>query len=366
VIGGKSVLYKVHLIEGQDIDLYNSFVNSSLRPHFLQSYEWGELKRGTGWLPLRLLVAKNGTPIAAISLLKRKLPIFGRSIFYAPRGPVIGKECEEAGEDFFWQEVIKLGKKHRAILLKIDPDIPSPDETALKRLKMIGFRPSGDETGFGGVQPRYVFRIDITPTEEDLLAGMASKTRYNLRLAARRGVKVRVAENKDDLRTFYDLLKETAERDRFLVRDFSYFEAMWDLFVAQRTARLFLAEHEGEIIAATLAFCCGDRAWYLYGASSNRQRNVMPNYLLQWEMIRWAKSLQCSVYDMRGVPATENPEEALAGLYRFKKGFGGEFTEFIPEHDLVLSSIWYFIWEKLVPIYLKLTHRKKSQQDEID
>lgn len=359
-------MYKVHLIEEQDKELYNSFVNSALRPHFLQSYEWGELKRGTGWLPLRLLVTKEGTPIAAISLLKRKLPFFGRSILYAPRGPVMGKECDPASEEFFWQEVVKLGKKHRAILLKIDPDIPLPDETAIKRLKVMGFRRAGGEAGFGGVQPRYVFRMDITPSEDDLLAGMVSKTRYNLRLAARRGVVVRVAENKDDLRTFYNLLKETAERDSFLVREFSYFDSMWDLFIAEGTARLFLAEYQGEAIAGTIAFHCGDCVWYLYGASSNRRRNVMPNYLLQWEMIRWAKSLQCRVYDMRGVPPTEDPENPLAGLYRFKKGFGGDFTEFIPEHDLVMSPFWYFLWERLVPIYLKFVHRKKGQRVEMD
>lgn len=359
-------MYQAHLIEEQDKELYNSFLDVSLRPHFLQSYEWGELKRGTGWMPLRLLVTKDGAPVAAISILKRKLPFFNRSILYAPRGPVIGKECEPAGEDFFWQEVIKLGRQHGAILLKIDPDIPEPNEVELEHLADIGFRLAGDDDGFGGVQPRYVFRIDITPSEEDLMAGMASKTRYNVRLAGRRGVKVRVGENKDDLRIFYDILKETAERDRFLVRDFSYFDSMFDLFIERGTARLFLAEYEGEVIAGTIAFCCGDRVWYLYGASSNKRRNVMPNYLLQWEMIRWAKSMQCSVYDMRGVPPTEDPEDPLSGLYRFKKGFGGEFTEFVAEQDLCLSPFWYFIWKKLVPIYLKFTHRKKSKQVEMD
>jgi lipid II:glycine glycyltransferase (peptidoglycan interpeptide bridge formation enzyme) len=359
-------LYQAQLIEEQDKELYNNFLNVSLRPHFLQSYEWGELKSGTGWLPLRLLVTKDGVPVAAISLLKRVLPFFNRSILYAPRGPVIGKECDQAGEDFFWREVIKLGKQHGAILLKIDPDIHEPNEAALEWLAEIGFRPAGGDDGFGGVQPRYVFRMDITPSEEDLMAGMASKTRYNVRLASRKGVKVRAGENKDDLRIFYDILKETAERDRFLVRDFSYFDSMYDLFVEGGTARLFLAEYKEEIIAATLAFYCGDRAWYLYGASSNKRRNVMPNYLLQWEMIKWAKSMQCSVYDMRGVPPTEDPDDPLSGLYRFKKGFGGEFTEFIAEHDLCLSPVWYFLWKKLVPIYLKLSHRKKSKQVEME
>ena len=359
-------MYEARVIEEQDKERYNSFVNDAPRAHYLQSYEWGELKRGTGWLPLRLLVTKDGAAIVAISLLKRKLPFFNRSILYAPRGPVIGNGCDADGEAFFWREVIRLGKKQRAILIKIDPDIPFPNGTVLKHLQELGFLPAGDETGFGGVQPRYVFRMDITPSEEELLSGMAGKTRYNLRLAVRKGVKVRPAENKDDLRNFYELLTETAERDRFLVREFSYFNSMWDLFVAGGSARLFLAEYQGEAIAGTIAFRCGERSWYLYGASANKRRNVMPNYLLQWEMIRWAKSMRCSVYDMRGVPPTDDPENHLAGLYRFKKGFGGEFTEFIPEHDLPLSSFWYFIWKRVLPIYLKFTHRQKGRQAEID
>lgn len=111
--------------------------------------------------------------------------------------------------------MIKLGRQQGAILLKIDPDIPEPNEAALEHLANIGFRLAGDDDGFGGVQPRYVFRIDISPSEEELMAQMASKTRYNVRLAGRRGVKVRIGENKNDLGIFYDILKETAERDRF-------------------------------------------------------------------------------------------------------------------------------------------------------
>ena len=356
-------MYKAHLIQEEDRALFNRFVSTAPRPHFLQTYEWGELKSGTGWLPLRLLVTRGDNPIAAVSLLKRDIPFLGKSILYAPRGPILGKECDPAGEEFFWQEVKKLGRKHRAILIKIDPDIPVSDKTAHEHLKELGLRPSGEKGGFGGVQPRYVFRLDVSSSEDELLAGMAGKTRYNLRLAIRRGVQVRAAESKEDLKTFYNLLIETAERDRFLVRDFSYFDSMWNLFIEQGTARLFLAEYQGEVIAGTLAFYCGDVTWYLYGASGNKRRNVMPNNNLQWEMIRWAKSLDCKTYDLRGVPPTDDPSNPLAGLYRFKKGFGAEFTEFIGDYDLVLSPCWYYLWKKMVPLYLKYTHRKRGQEE---
>ncbi|MGB9793267.1 MAG: lipid II:glycine glycyltransferase FemX [Thermacetogeniaceae bacterium] len=358
-------MYEARLIGEKERQLFNEFIASSPKPHFLQTYEWGELKRFTGWQPLRLMVTRDGLPIAAISILKRRLPFFNRSIFYAPRGPIIGRDCDPAGEDFFWQEVRKLGRAHRAIFLKIDPDVPKEDAAYRENLERRGFRPAGGSGGFGGVQPRFVFRLDITPSEEELLAAMESKTRYNIRLAERKGVTIRVAENRRDLEVFYEILKETAARDRFLIRDFSYFEKIWELFVEKGTARIFLAEYRGEVIAGTLAFHCGHLVWYLYGASSNRWRSVMPNNLLQWTMIRWARSLGCTVYDFRGVPGTADPDHPLHGLYRFKKGFGGKFTEFIGEYDLVFSPFWYFLWRRLLPIYIRITHRRSPGQEDV-
>jgi lipid II:glycine glycyltransferase (peptidoglycan interpeptide bridge formation enzyme) len=355
------------LIADQDKDLFNNFISSSSKPHFLQSFEWGELKSMTGWEPLRLLIWNGDRPIAAISLLKRRLPLYRylhRSIVYAPRGPIISADCDREGETFFWDEVKRLARQHGAIFIKIDPDIPTvPREEAdqyLQRLTAAGFRPSGGKAGFGGVQPRYVFRLEITPSEQDLLAAMEGKTRYNIHLAERKGVSVRIARDKTDLRLFYDILQETADRDQFLVRNFGYFERMWDLFVDRGSARIFVAEHQGRVIAGTLAFHCGDLAWYLYGASSNRSRNVMPNHLLQWTMIRWAKELGCSLYDFRGVPASGDPESHLAGLYRFKKGFAATFTEFIGEYDLVLAPFWYYLWTVVLPAYQRVTHRSKT------
>ncbi|HAA89180.1 MAG: Aminoacyltransferase FemX [Thermoanaerobacterales bacterium 50_218] len=355
-------MYQFWLIEEKDKDLFNGFISSSPKPHFLQTYEWGELKKRTGWEPLRVLLTRNGEPIAAVSLLMRSLPAFQRTILYAPRGPIFGERCDQEGEDVFWNEVVKLARRHRAIFLKVDPDVPVNNQEYRLNLEKRGFRPQGTREGFGGVQPRFVFRLDLTPSEEQLLAAMHSKTRYNIRLAMRRGVRVRLAETKDDLKIFYKLLQETAKRDRFLIRSYEYFEGIWDLFVVSGKARVFLAEYQGEIIAGTLAFHCGDRAWYLYGASGNKHRNVMPNHLLQWEMIRWARSLGCKIYDFRGVPGDDNPENPLHGLYRFKKGFGAEFTEFIGEYDLVISPFWYLLWKKLFPWYRRVVQGRLQEE----
>lgn len=359
-------MYRMRLIGDAERDFFNDFIRSSPKPHFLQTYEWGELKKATGWEPLRLMVFKGELPVAAVSLLKRRLPFFNRTILYAPRGPVLGEGCDPEAEDFFWGEVKKIARLNRAIFLKVDPDIPKEDEGYRTRLEKRGFRPAGNRVGFGGIQPRFVFRLDLTPPEEKILAAMEGKTRYNIRLAARKGVQVRVARDRSDLEIFYRLLLETAARDRFLIRACSYFERIWDLFVSRGTAQIFLAEYQGEVIAGALAFHCGERVWYLYGASGNRFRNVMPNHLLQWTMIRWAKELGCRIYDFRGVPGDADPENPLHGLYRFKKGFGARFTEFIGEYDLVLSPFWYFLWTRVLPLYRRLARflRQGGKKDE--
>ena len=198
---------------------------------------------------------------------------------------------------------------------------------------------------------RYVFRLDLKPDLDDLLANLHSKTRYNVRLAKRRGVTIKEDCTKEDLRRFYEILEVTAVRDDFLVRGYEYFETIWECLVERGLAKLFMAEYEGKAIAGTLAFILGDKAWYLYGASSNKHRNVMPNYLLQWTMISWAKDQGCTMYDFRGVPGDLSKDNPLYGLYRFKRGFKGDYVEFIGEYDLVYSPLSHGIYLAMDKVY---------------
>lgn len=344
--------WKARLISPEERDRFNHFMAWGPKGHILQSYEWGELKALTGWEPLRLVVEEGDKLKAGLSILKRKIPGLNRSIFYAPRGPVADLSNHEL-LDFLWEKVRELGKKHGAIMLKIDPDVPIENQEFLAYLKEAGFRPARTAEGFDGTQPRFVFRLDIRPSLEELFANLHQKTRYNVRLAMKRGVTVRTAENKEDLQVFYRILLETAQRDKFLVRSYAYFDALWDHLVEKGLAKIFLAEYQGEVIAGTLALIFGDKVWYLYGASSNRHRNVMPNYLLQWTMITWAKENNCTLYDFRGVPGQLTEDNPLYGLYRFKKGFNGKYTEFIGEYDLVLDPVMYNLWNVAEPLYYK-------------
>jgi len=331
------------------------------RGDLLQSFEWGDLKGRHGWTPIRAAVEEEGRIVAAASLLKRSLPI--KSFFYAPRGPVYDDGHRE-GLLCLLQGIRELALREGAILLKIDPPISVEEAGTLSFLKDQGFVPACEEGGFGGTQPRCVMQLDLAPSPEELLASCKQKTRYNIRLAGRKGVVIRDDCTREDLPLFYDILIETARRDGFLVRSLGYYEDMWDILVANNYARLFLAEYEGKAIAGAICFLFGDKCWYTYGASSNEHRNVMPNYLLQWKMIMWAKEKGCIRYDFRGVSPSRkaDPEDHLYGLNRFKEGFSPRFVEYIGELDLAYSRPLYWIWRHGKPAYQSLMkHLRKTE-----
>lgn len=337
------------LVGESEKERFNAFVSSVPKGHILQSYQWGEVKGSTGWVPLRLVVEDEGSIIGAATVLERKVPGINRKIFYAPRGPVLDYSNRELF-DYLLEEIKKVARERGAFVLKIDPDVPSRDKDLDAYLRSRGFNSQANQD-FEGIQPRYVFRMDISPSIEELMANMHSKTRYNIRLAGRKGVRIKEDCTREDLRPFYEILTVTAERDNFLIRAYSYFETLWDCLVEQGLAKLFMAEYEGKYIAGTLAFIFGDKAWYIYGASSNEYRNVMPNYLLQWTMISWAKENGCTMYDFRGVPGNLTEDNPLYGLYRFKKGFGAQYVEFVGEYDLVYSPFYYSVFNTMEKVY---------------
>ncbi len=327
-------------------DEWNDFVASCSYATVLQSYQWGQLKAGTGWKPLPVAVVDDERIRACALILKRSLPYVGRSLFYAPRGPVVDFGDEEAFLRLL-HEIRALARQHRAVALKVDPPIPAEVSEATDALRRAGFQPVAyDDRGLGGTQPRWVMKTDLTPEPEELLAAFKGKWRYNIRLAARKEVVVRRDCTRDDLAEFYDLLLVTGERDGFTVRSREYFERMYDLLVPAGLAKLFAAEYEGQMIAAAMLFRMGQQATYVYGASSNEHRNLMPNHLLQWEMMQWAREQGCAVYDFRGVAREVDgqPVGSLAGLNRFKRGFAAEYVEYIGEWDLVFSPAWYRIY----------------------
>ena len=309
---------------------YDAFIAAHPKGHFMQTREWGKHKDSWTWEGL-ICRDENGKIKGSLGLLIRKMPMMPWSLMYSARGPVW-----DEGDYATLRELIsgarELAKKYKAYCLKLDPDVPSSDTALRDELVSQGFTPPPDTKNFESVQPRYVFRLYLQGRgEEEVFDSFESKTRYNLRLARKKGVEVKLC-GKELLPEFCRIMNETGARDDFIVRNEAYFASMLDNL--GENARLYMAFYEGAPIAGTIAIHFGDKVWYLYGASSNAHRNVMPNYLLQWEMIRWSIETGCRVYDFRGVSGDTSPENPLYGLYRFKKGFNGEFTEFLGEFEL--------------------------------
>ena len=309
--------------------------------HVLQSWDWGEVKGRHGWMPLRLLWERDGAPLAAAQVLWRPFPRTPWGVFYAPKGPAL-----DYADDALLDRVLadlEARSRWRAILFKIDPDV-QPDRV-VERLVARGWRASSEQ-----IQFRNTALLDLDPSEADLLAQMKSKTRYNVRLAGRRGVEVR-AGTVQDIPTFYQMYAETGRRDDFAIRTYAYYADVWQTFLQAGMAHMLLAEVEGEVVAGLILFRFGDRAWYMYGASTDRHRDKMPNYALQWQAIRWCKSAGCTVYDLWGAPDTLDERDRLWGVWRFKEGLGAQFTLHIGAYDYPASPLLYWAYSVLLPTY---------------
>jgi lipid II:glycine glycyltransferase (peptidoglycan interpeptide bridge formation enzyme) len=353
-----------------DWHAWNEFVGWNPYGDTLQAWEWGLVKADGGdWRPIRIAAfSPDGDIVAGVSILARRIPVVG-TIYYAPRGPVMANWGDEALLGDLVDAIKARARVDNAVLLKIDPAIPSGQADRLSALRRIGFQHPADQDaqGFGGTQPRAVMVLTIAgKSDEELMAGFKPMCRRNIRIAEKKGVVVATGLTREHLGQFHDLLLVTARRDGFTVRPRRYFEALWDNLVENGMGRLFLTEFEGRYLSGALCFLTGDKCVYVYGASSNDNRNVMPNYAMQWAMIRWARDSGCKTYDFRGVAPVKPGEdpagetEHLQGLNRFKEGFGAEFVEYIGELDLPLDAARYWLWSRGKPAAQGLLRRVRT------
>lgn len=320
---------------------WDRFVAGHPAAHVLQLCAWGALKSQFGWADERVGLAERGELVAGAQVLYRRLPPGLGRLAYVPKGPLM--DWADAGQTAALLAALDRAARSRgAVALTVEPDLPD-EPLHRERLRALGFRPSP----FESVQPRRTLVVDIAPAEEAILAAMKSKTRYNVRLAARRGVTVRQG-GAADLPAFYALTAATAERDSFGVHPPAYYEEAYRLFAPQGRALLLLAEVEGQPVAAVMIFALPPRSWYFYGASGNAHREKMPTYLLQWEAMRWAKSLGCTAYDLWGVPDADADEleagfttrrDGLWPVYRFKRGFGGRLVRSVGAWERVYAPL---------------------------
>jgi lipid II:glycine glycyltransferase (peptidoglycan interpeptide bridge formation enzyme) len=352
-------------------DEWDEFVAGHPHGHILQTSAWGDLKSAFGWSAERVRIGEAGALV-----LFRRLPLGLGAVAYVPRGPLV----DWSGPESFASLLPALDSvchKHRAVFLKIEPDVAARDRRleirdyeisnhqlpitnlqspALRAsnyqspISIPGFRPSPHP-----IQPRRTLIVDISGDEQAILARMKPKCRYNIGLARKKGVTIRPS---GDVSAFNQLMQATGSRDAFGVHAPAYFETAYKLFQPRGQCELLIAEHEGRPLAAVMVFALGQRAWYFYGASSDEGRNLMPTYLVQWEAMRWARAKGCYDYDLWGVPDEdesaleaqfESRRDGLWGVYRFKRGFGGKLVRSVGAWDRVynLPAYWaYQLWAR--------------------
>lgn len=321
------------------LDHWNEFVKTHPETHLLQTGSWGELKSSFGWKPIRIITGGSG-----VQILFKTIP-GGFTVGYIPKGPV--------GEinDELLREIDRLCRENKAVFVKLEPDAWE-DAQAIEDLITKGWRPART------IQPRRTILLSLNESEEEILAGMKQKTRYNIRLAEKKGI---VVKPSSELDAFHQMMLVTGKRDGIGVHAPEYFRKAYELFHQQGQCEILSASFEGKPIAAIMVFAIGKTAWYMYGASTELERNRMPTYLLQWEAIRWAKQHGFENYDFWGIPDQDEDKleesfvkkqvhEGLWGVYRFKRGFGGKVVRTAGAWDRVYYPALYNIYMQIMKL----------------
>lgn len=355
-----------------DTQEWNSHLQTLPKAHILQSWEWGEFKRRTtGWKPERIFYHNAaGELVAAASILTRRIgPL---QVLYVPKGPIF-RDFELTTIVPVLEHLRGLARKRLAVWLKTDPDIIAatglpgdsdpqhpdlPDEqgqAALHYLRQQKWRFSESQ-----VQFRNTMLLDLTRSEDELLAGMNQSTRRKIRLAEKSAVTVRTTRDQVDFRTLYEIYAVTGQRQGFITRPFEYYLDLWNTMLSAGFAQVFIAETERKALAGVILFGFSQTAWYFYGMSSNEGRDLQPTYALQWAAIRWAKSQGYSVYDWWGAPDDFSESDPMWGVYRFKEGFGGVITRHIGAWDCIPYPSLYWVYEQAVPRIIGILRRRSA------
>ncbi len=343
---------------------------------FLQLPMWADVKRE--WTHESLGWFDGDQMVGAGLVLYRWIPKLKKALAYLPEGPDVDWMSGRPVDDYLqpllehvrgtgafslkigvnvvartWSnEVLKAAVGPGKRLRDVEPTSVNQDALGIREwLLSTGWHQRAAATGFGDVQPRYVFQVDLAgQTEASLLTGMNQLWRRNLKKAERSGVSVRLA-GRDELARFHDVYVETARRDHFTPRPLAYFERMWDSLSIGDHIRLYLAEIPGadRPAAAAIWVRVGGHSWYSYGASTTADRDARPSNAMQWRMMLDALEVGASVYDLRGISETLDEDDPLFGLIRFKLGTGGQAVEFVGEFDYPVQPML----ARMFDLYLK-------------
>lgn len=329
--------------------------------HIYQSMAWSQVKQYNGWEPV-YCIYEAAAYIVAFVLLRKSASILG-NIYYCSKGPGFFKNflIDKDSKAHFMEFVadLKTFIRHedsQAILVKIEPELESDQPLDLHSL--------GLEKAKADLQFKATIFVDISKSEDEILAGFKQKTRYNIRLAQRKGVQVEqrpVDEAGADL--MYELMQATQKRAGFFLRQKDYFANYWRVLEDAGMAALLVAKHENDVLGGVFVTKFGSKAYYKDGGSFEAKRGLMAPYLLQWQAMLWAKSMGAKSYDMVAVPPRselDNPSHHQYGLYQFKRGFNETVTEFVGCWDLSINSQKYRIWKAQESNFLRLYAKMKK------
>jgi len=329
---------------------WDAFVTDHPNGSLLQTTNWARLKSRFGWRSHRVWLRKDGRLAAGAQLLVRSAALGLVRVVYIPHGPLVDWHDDEQIAVLF-NQLDHAAYKQRAALLKMEPRLWQSEMSAARWATFCDRH--NCLSNVDTIQPPRTVIIDLRQSIDEILAGMKQKTRYNIRLASKKGVTVRQG-TVDDIPIFNQMIQSTGQRNAFGVHDVNYYQVAFELFCPENGA-LLIAEYGDQPLAAIMVFTSGPRAAYLYGASSDEERNRMPTYAVQWAAIQWAKDRGCIEYDLWGVPDFSEDEleanfkslnEGLWGVYRFKRGFGGQITRTVGPADRVYNKLVYRLYQR--------------------
>jgi len=296
--------------------------------HPLQSWEWGEFRQKTGLKVIRLGAFDHGKLKAALQLTIHPLPHLPFNLIYFPKGPKPTQPMLKA--------LKKIGQQEKAILIKLEPNIHSQPKIS-QFLLTHGCRPGRP------LFTRYTFQLDLTKTEQQLLTAMKAKTRYNIKLSQRHQVKIIEDNSQRAFEIYLKLMMETTKRQGFYAHTAAYHRQLWQTLAPTGIYHLFLAQYQGQTLAAYVFFVFNHVLYYPYGASTRSHREVMAPYALFWQAIKFGQKQGCHTFDMWGsLGPHPNPQNPWFGFHRFKQGFGAQLIEFTGTYDLVTNQLLYY------------------------
>lgn len=394
---------------------WNELITRLPGSHLLQTWEWGQVKAQYGWKPIGLVWHETGADqwrpsrvilkdqesvinesgdyngytkwdcgntfsgnLCASALILLRTLSFGRlatslRVMYIPKGPLVNWTNVPLRRKVI-EDIHTFAYQKGAIFIKIDPDVrlgigipgqPDSQNDPVGQQVQADLHERGWLFSPEQIQFRNTVLVDLTPSEAELLQRMKQKTRYNIRLAERKGVTIRPGTLADSS-LLYHMYAETSLRDGFVIRDEDYYRTVWDTFTHSFTSdtanqpgmESLIAEVAGEPVAGVIIYRFGGKAWYLSGMSVDAHREKMPNYLLQWEAIRRAKVAGCTVYDLWGAPDEFTETDPLWGVYRFKEGLGGTVVRTLGAWDDPIRPTLYRWYTIILPRWLDVIRNR--------